>query len=116
MSVSQTKDLRELFDSLKPWHHLIYVNGIPTKTESAWGEPLEHPIPLWKKIKPLLPNLQNKRLLDIGCNDGFFLFETRKLGASQAVGIEAAPRFYNHAKLINEMLVRTCLHTTLIHL
>jgi 2-polyprenyl-3-methyl-5-hydroxy-6-metoxy-1,4-benzoquinol methylase len=79
MSISETKDLRILFDSLKPWHHLIYVDGIPTKTESAWGEPLEHPIPLWNKVKPLLPDLHGKRILDIGCNDGFFYLSVESL-------------------------------------
>lgn len=104
MPATQTKDLRTLFDSLKPWHHLIYVDGIPTKTEPAWGEPLDHPIPFWGKIRPLLGAIEGKKVLDVGCNDGFFLFECRKLGASRVVGIEADQRFCNHAILINELL------------
>ena len=96
--------LRFLFDSLKPWHHLIYVHGVPTKIESAWGEPIDHPQGLWEKVKPTLPDLGEKRILDVGCNDGFFVFESRKLGAKSAVGIEVEDHFYQHATLVSDLL------------
>lgn len=98
------QELRALFDNLKPWHHLVYVHGIPTKIESAWGEPLDHPLALWKKIKPCLPVLHDKKILDVGCNDGFFVFKCRQLGASSVLGVEVSPHFYNHAVLLNKIL------------
>ncbi len=103
-SETQREDLRKLFDGLKPWHHLIDVHGVPTKTESAWGEPLDHPIPLWEKVSRLLPPLHGEKVLDIGCNDGFFVFECKKSGAEHVVGIEADLHFYRHAALINDLL------------
>ncbi|MBW2307957.1 MAG: DUF1698 domain-containing protein [Deltaproteobacteria bacterium] len=96
--------LRTLFDDLKPWAHLMYVHGVPTKTESKWGEPVDYPASLWQKIKPLLPDLQGKTVLDVGCNDGFFAFECRRLGASLVVGIEADSLAFKHATLVNDLL------------
>jgi len=98
------EELRQLFDSTKPWHHLIDVDGVPTKTESAWGEYLEHPENLWESVAGLLPGLKGRRVLDVGCNDGFFLFACRRLGAAEVVGIEASQHFYNHAVLVNRLL------------
>jgi tRNA (mo5U34)-methyltransferase len=89
---------------LKPWHHLIDVHGVPTKTEPAWGEYLEHPRRLWAEVSELLPDLRGKRVLDVGCNDGFFLFACRQLGAEHVVGIEPHEHFFNHAVLVNQLL------------
>jgi tRNA (mo5U34)-methyltransferase len=97
-------ELRALFDSLKPWGHLMYVQGVPTKTESKWGEPIEYPVMLWDKIKPLLPDLRGKTVLDVGCNDGFFAFECRRLGASRVMGIEGDSLAIKHANLVNGLL------------
>lgn len=33
-------------------------------------------------------NLENKRVLDIGCRDGLFCFEAEKLGAKEVIGID----------------------------
>src|SRR5436190_11418567 len=99
-----SEELRELFDSMKPWHHLIEVDGVPTKVEPAWGDDLDHPRALWQRVEPLLPSLDGKRVLDVGCNDGFFLFACRRLGAREVVGVEAQQHFYDHAVLVNELL------------
>jgi tRNA (mo5U34)-methyltransferase len=98
------EELRELFDSTKPWHHLIEVNGVPTKTEPAWGEHVDHPRLLWESVKPVLPDLNGKRVLDVGCNDGFFLFASRRLGAEEVLGLEVHEHYFNHAVLVNQLL------------
>ena len=98
------EELRRLFDSTKPWHHLIDVDGVPTKVEPAWGEELDHPRTLWEKVAPLLRDTKGKRLLDIGCNDGFCLFESRRLGVEEVVGLEVQEHYYEHAVLVNRLL------------
>lgn len=97
-------ELRTLFDSTKPWHHLIDVHGVPTKTEPAWGEYLEHPARLWEAVSGLLPDLHGRSVLDVGCNDGYFLFACRRLGAERVVGVERDEHFRGHAVLVNELL------------
>jgi tRNA (mo5U34)-methyltransferase len=98
------EELRELFDSMKPWLHLIDVHGVPTKTEPAWGEELEHPKREWEDVSKLLPDLTGTRVLDVGCNDGFFLFGCRRLGAEEVVGVETDEHFFNHAVLVSRLL------------
>jgi tRNA (mo5U34)-methyltransferase len=98
------EELRRLFDSLKPWLHRIDVHGVPTKIEPAWGEHLEHPRQQWEEVSALLPDLAGKRVLDVGCNDGFFLFACRRRGAEEVVGVETEEHFYNHAVLVNRLL------------
>jgi tRNA (mo5U34)-methyltransferase len=99
-----SEELRRLFDSTKPWHHLIDVHGVPTKTESAWGEYVEHPKNLWEAVSRVLPDLHGLRVLDVGCNDGFFLFACRRLGAAEVVGVDRDEHFLGHAALVNELL------------
>jgi 2-polyprenyl-3-methyl-5-hydroxy-6-metoxy-1,4-benzoquinol methylase len=36
-------------------------------------------------------DLQNKRVLDIGCRDGLFCFEAEKRGAAEVIGIDNDP-------------------------
>lgn len=101
---SDPDELRVLFDNLKPWAHNMNVHGVPTKTESKWGEPIDYPADLWAKVKPVLPDLSGKKVLDVGCNDGFFAFEASRLGASRVVGVEADSLAVKHANLVNELL------------
>lgn len=42
----------------------------------------------WKTIKTIIPNLKDKRVLDLGCGTGRFSFMFEKLGPKQIVGID----------------------------
>lgn len=46
----------------------------------------------------LLPSLEGKRFLDIGCNEGFFCREAIRSGAKRVVGIEAVPHLAESAR------------------
>ena len=51
------------------------------------------------KLKCLqLPDLANKSILDIGCNEGFFCFHAMDNGASRVVGIDHSELFIEKAK------------------
>ena len=104
MSSYDESKLREIFDASKPWHHHILVKGVATKVEPAWGEPLEHPRQMANELEPVLDNVEGKRVLDVGCNDGFFVFHCRERGASSVCGIEAEAHHYKNANLVNDLL------------
>lgn len=42
------------------------------------------------QLKPLFPPLEGKRVLDLGCGDGWHCKFASELGASQLLGIDAA--------------------------
>jgi 2-polyprenyl-3-methyl-5-hydroxy-6-metoxy-1,4-benzoquinol methylase len=54
-----------------------------------------------KKLQSLaLPNFIGKRVLDVGCNTGFFTFQSSFLGASEVVGIDNAELAIRVAKTL----------------
>jgi 2-polyprenyl-3-methyl-5-hydroxy-6-metoxy-1,4-benzoquinol methylase len=56
------------------------------------------PIPKWKYIKRILPDLKSKSVLEIGCANGFFSKKFAKLGARKVTGIELIPTQVEAAK------------------
>jgi SAM-dependent methyltransferase len=46
-------------------------------------------------------SLDNLRILDCGCNSGFFSFECARLGASYVLGLESKEEFLQQANLLN---------------
>ena len=87
-------------EKLRPWFHCIDLgNGLSTKTESAVGEPVEHPRPTWEFVRPHLPeNLAGKSLLDVGCNAGFYSFEARRRDAARVLGVDAQRHLVRQAR------------------
>jgi tRNA (mo5U34)-methyltransferase len=44
------------------------------------------------------------RVLNVGCNAGFFSIEMKRLGASYVLGVEAFPLYLEQLKLVREVL------------
>lgn len=86
--------------AIKDWRHPYPIEGQILEKESyrPW-----HP---WR-LSVDLPNLQTilggdlagKRILDVGCNDGWFSFEYEKVGAN-VLGVEAREEAVRRANLI----------------
>lgn len=66
---------------LGPWFHNLHL---PDGTQTAPNHPLgDFPAFKWSTIAPHLPqDLEGWRVLDIGCNAGFYSFELARRGAS----------------------------------
>ncbi len=90
---------------LEPWFHCIDLgNGIVTKTESAIGEPVEHPRPTWEKVRACLPaELSGKTVLDVGCNAGFYSLEMKRRGASRVLGIDSQRNLIRQAEFVRDV-------------
>ena len=52
------------------------------------GESLSVTLGLWESMRPHLPDLRGRSVLDIGCNAGFFSLECKRLGADRVVGVD----------------------------
>lgn len=73
--------LAENIRQLAPWfHNLRLADG----TETAPDHPLgDFPAYQWQRMAAALPfSLDGMRVLDVGCNAGFYAFEMSRLGAS----------------------------------
>lgn len=90
---------------LEPWFHCIDLgDGLATKTESAIGEPVEHPRPTWEKVKVCLPDdLSGKSVLDVGCNAGFYSLEMKRRGAARVLGIDSQRNLIRQAAFVRNV-------------
>ena len=84
---SQDSALRSLIETLHPWRKGPFLlNDIDIDSEwQSWMK--------WNRIAPHLPDLKYKKVADIGCNNGYYLFRLLALGASSAVGFDPNDRF-----------------------
>lgn len=91
---------------LGPWFHCIDLgDGLLTKSQSAVGEPVEHPRPTWEKVKPCIPaNLAGLSILDVGCNAGFYSLEMKRRGAARVLGIDAQRDLIRQAMFVRKVL------------
>jgi tRNA (mo5U34)-methyltransferase len=100
------EEIKKRVDDLAPWFHYIDIgNGIVTKSISAVGEPLTHPLPTWEKLKACLPSdLGGKSLLDVGCNAGFYAIEAKRRGAERVLGVDAQRNLIRQAEFVRSVL------------
>ncbi|MEP6568949.1 MAG: DUF1698 domain-containing protein [Acidobacteriota bacterium] len=91
---------------LEPWFHRIDLgNGLYTKTESVMGEPVDHPLGPWQTIQELMPrDLSGKTVLDVGCNAGFYAFETKRRGAARVLGVDGQRQHVRQGLFVRKVL------------
>jgi tRNA (mo5U34)-methyltransferase len=82
--------------ALGPWFHNLHLpDGSQTAPEHALGD---FPTCKWRTLAPYLPpDLRGWRVLDIGCNAGFYSFELARRGA-EVTGIDVEPLFLRQAE------------------
>jgi len=90
----------------QPFAMQIDVHGVPTQNEGQIGVSVingqeinygYHPLNLWESIhRPLIKDIGGKKILDVGCNAGFFSFELAKRGADVlGVDVNQIERVFN---------------------
>jgi tRNA (mo5U34)-methyltransferase len=88
---------RREIDALGPWFHNLHL---PDGTQTAPDHFLGGDFPgfKWREIAPMIPaNLSGWRVLDVGCNAGFYSFELAKRGAF-VLGIDVEPLYLGQAR------------------
>lgn len=109
MSIEQAD--RNAVAELGPWFHNLHLPG---GVETAPNHPLgDFPAVKWRQLSPHLPSsMQGWRVLDIGCNAGYYSFELARRGAS-VTAIDDDERYlaqarWARARLGLEDRVRLC--------
>lgn len=87
---------QEEIKALEPWFHNIHLpDGNQTAPDHFLGD---FPLFKWNKIKEFIPeNLTGWRVLDIGCNAGFYSIEFAKRGA-EVLAIDVDVHYLKQAK------------------
>ena len=86
--------LTSLIHRLIPWKKGPY-SLFGQVLDSEWQCQLK-----WKRLKPHLPDLSGKRILDIGCNSGYFLFQCLFSEPSLLIGLEPHFLFFQQYCLL----------------
>ena len=117
------EELRAEIAARAPWYQRIEFPGqeLTTTDEAAWrfrdGAPdnqvdgigageaeRTRPLPKWRHIEKLLPEVRGLEVLEIGSNCGFFSFEFARRGASRVVGLDVAPKWIENAEFCARIL------------
>lgn len=77
--------VRHQVESEPYWFQKIEV--LPDLFSPGWADPIVEKLPYYG----LPDDLTGKRVLDIGCAEGFFSFEAEKRGAREVIGIDSFP-------------------------
>jgi tRNA (mo5U34)-methyltransferase len=88
--------LEDAIAALGPWFHNLHLpGGGQTAPQHALGD---FPAYKWARLAPHLPpDLNGWRVLDIGCNAGFYSFELAKRGA-QVTAIDSDAHYLRQAQ------------------
>jgi tRNA (mo5U34)-methyltransferase len=88
--------LQRRIDALAPWFHNLHLpGGVQTLPRHFLGG--DFPNFKWQQIHPFLPqDLGGWRVLDVGCNAGFYSFELARRGAS-VLGIDVDAHYLAQA-------------------
>jgi tRNA (mo5U34)-methyltransferase len=92
-----TTEQQRQIDTLGPWFHNLHLpSGAQTLPNHFLGG--DFPAFKWRQIEPFLPSdLNGWRVLDVGCNAGFYSFELARRGAS-VLGIDVDPHYLAQAR------------------
>jgi tRNA (mo5U34)-methyltransferase len=90
-----TEDFHQKVEStiqlLKPWRVGPY-QIFNTLLDAEWNSDFK-----WKRFANYLPDLKDKVVADVGCNNGYFLFRLSSLGPIKVVGFDPFQFFaYQH--------------------
>lgn len=94
--------VQDHIERLGPWFHNIHFpNGIQTFPKHHFGD---FPNWKWQQLAPHLPvDLRGWKVLDIGCNAGFYSFELARRGA-EVLGVDGNPHYLAQARWAAEIL------------
>jgi len=94
--ISTHANLADEIAALGPWFHNLHLpDGTQTAPQHSLGD---FPAYKWKHLSEHIPqDLIDWKVLDIGCNAGFYSFELAKRGA-QVTAIDKDPHYLTQAK------------------
>ena len=78
------------------WFHKIQI--MPDLKTPGWSDPITEKLPFYG----LPGDLTGKRVLDIGCAEGFFSFEAEARGAREVVAIDSFPDSIRRFNIVRE--------------
>jgi tRNA (mo5U34)-methyltransferase len=76
-------------EELGPWFHNYEIAANVWTNASGRSPGADYPQWRWRLVEPLLPDLNGKSCLDVGCSSGFFSLKLKELGAAYVLGVDS---------------------------
>lgn len=90
-------EIEEIAKMMKPWRKGPFkINDLFIDTE--WRSYIK-----WNIIKPYL-NLENKDILDVGCNNGYYMFRMLEMNPKSITGFDPSALFNLQFEFINKFI------------
>jgi len=94
--------LEQRVRQLGDWFHNLDLLGVATAPNHFLGD---FPNVKWKHIAAAIPkDLSGARVLDIGCNGGFYAIEMKRRGAARVLGIDVDDRYLRQGRFAAQTL------------
>ena len=108
VTADQQAQIRQALAAFMPWRKGPFsVFGIDIDAE--WRSERK-----WQRLLPMLPDLHDKVIADIGCNNGYYMFRMSPSRPRLVLGLEPSMQHYYCFKALNRMAGRTALHNDLL--
>ena len=104
LNAGQLEQLREAIELLIPWRKGPW-NLFGEKIDSEWRSDLK-----WDRVAPLLGSLENRKVADIGCGNGYYMFRLASLGPSLVLGMDPSDRFFYQFQFVQHFAQTSCLY------
>lgn len=110
LSASDQNLILQCAKSLIPWRVGPFQIG-DLHIDAEWDSRMK-----WRRIQPVLSNLEGQIIADIGCNNGFFMYQLAEKNPSLIVGFDPSGRTHLQFKLIQHFMQVPNLEHTLLQL
>jgi len=108
VTAGQQARIRQALQAFMPWRKGPFsVFGIDIDAE--WRSQRK-----WQRLLPMLPDLQDKIIADIGCNNGYYMFRMSPSRPRLVLGLEPSMQHYFCFKALNGMAGQKALHNDLL--
>jgi tRNA (mo5U34)-methyltransferase len=93
LSPEEDQRLQEALKALIPWRKGPW-EYYGTPIDSEWRSQMK-----WNRVAPWLPDLKNRKVLDIGCNNEYYMYRMLSGDPWFVLGIDPMVRYWFHHKL-----------------
>ncbi|MDO6462380.1 tRNA 5-methoxyuridine(34)/uridine 5-oxyacetic acid(34) synthase CmoB [Granulosicoccaceae sp. 1_MG-2023] len=104
LSAAAQERLLGALRGLMPWRkgpYQVFGTDIDTEWRSDWK---------WDRVQPHISDLSGRRVLDIGCGNGYHLWRMHEAGARQVIGVDPSLLFACQFAAINRYAGRRDVH------
>jgi len=98
VSTGSAENLRQALLQLQPWRKGPFdICG--TFIDSEWRCDMK-----WERVAPHISSLRGRKVLDVGCGNGYYLFRMASMGAALTIGIDPSMLFLAQFSAVQKYL------------